>query len=136
MKYLSPEDVKERYLHLRYISSYERLYAPIDDSREFVEPQEYHARCKCSEGAAWEVYHYPRTSPLIIKARREGARNVFICRAGKAKPFPGTPLGSQKPSSSDYALRISEVVAEEAERVKLYVSLCKAGCFDVVHVVL
>jgi hypothetical protein len=31
-----------------------------------------------------EIYHFPRTSSPILEARREGLRNVFLCRVGVA----------------------------------------------------
>jgi methanogenesis imperfect marker protein 11 len=58
---------------------------------EFVELHEFHARDRCYGGASWEVLHYPRVSDLVINARREGARNIFVLRPGKTelKLIPG-----------------------------------------------
>lgn len=58
---------------------------------EFVELHEFHARDRCYGGASWEVFHYPRVSDLVINARREGARNIFVLRPGKTelKLIPG-----------------------------------------------
>ena len=80
---LTPGEIRERYGDLPYITPYEKIIALTDEAGEHVELHEYHARGRCSGGAAWEVYHYARTSPLVINARREGARNIFVCQTGK-----------------------------------------------------
>ncbi|RSN72803.1 MAG: hypothetical protein DSO07_08940 [Thermoproteota archaeon] len=86
---LSRKDVLERYGSMEWISPYERIIAMTDG--ELIEVHEFHARNRCIGGAAWEVYHYPRVSGLIIAARREGARNIFILKQGKTelKLIPG-----------------------------------------------
>ena len=82
---LTPGEIKERYGDLPYITPYEMIIAMVDEETGLVELHEFHARGKCSGGAAWEVYHYARTSPLVLAARREGARNVFLCREGRSE---------------------------------------------------
>lgn len=82
---MSPEEIAERYGHLPYITPYQKILALVDDTNATVELHEFHARGKCGGGAAWEVYHYRRTSPLVVGARREGARNIFLCSAGRAE---------------------------------------------------
>lgn len=79
---LTPGEIRERYGGLPYITPYQKIIALTDEAGEHVELHEYHARGRCSGGAAWEVYHYARTSPLVINARREGARNIFVCKTG------------------------------------------------------
>lgn len=81
---LTPEEIRKRYGDLPYITPYLKILALTDDTGEVVELHEYHARGRCGGGAAWEVYHYARTSPLVTGARREGARNIFTCRTGTA----------------------------------------------------
>ena len=81
---LTPDEIRERYGGLPYITPYEKIVALTDEIGEHVELHEYHARGRCGGGAAWEVYHYARTSSLVINARREGARNIFTCRTGTA----------------------------------------------------
>ncbi len=81
---LTPDEIRERYGSLPYITPYERIVALVDQRSGLVELHEFHARGVCSGGAAWEVYHYERTSPLVEAARREGARNIFVCRQGVA----------------------------------------------------
>lgn len=89
MSYLSKEELIKQYGNLPWVSPYSRVVAMTDG--EFVELHEFHAREKCYGGASWEVLHYPRVSDLVIGARREGARNIFVLRPGKTelKLIPG-----------------------------------------------
>lgn len=79
------KDLKNRYKKTSWISPYKKILALTDDTTEHVELHEYHARNRCIGGSAWEVYHYSRVSPLIMIARREGARNIFIAKSGECK---------------------------------------------------
>ncbi len=81
----SPSEIEERFGALPYVTPYSRIIALVDRGGRAVELHEFHARDRCTGGAAWEVYHYARTSPLVLSARREGARNVFVCRTGRAE---------------------------------------------------
>jgi methanogenesis imperfect marker protein 11 len=89
MSYLSKEELLKQYGNLPWVSPYSRVVAMTDG--EFVELHEFHARERCYGGASWEVLHYPRVSELVINARREGARNVFVLKPGKTelKLIPG-----------------------------------------------
>ncbi|MBE8539118.1 methanogenesis marker protein 11 [Geoglobus acetivorans] len=89
MNLLSKNELMKKYGEIPWISPYRKLVAMTDG--EFIELHEYHARGKCIGGAAWETYHYPRVSDLIISARREGARNIFVLKKGetKLKLIPG-----------------------------------------------
>ena len=80
---LSRDDVLEKYGDIPFMSPYDRIYALIDDEKKSIELHEYHARNKCNGGAAWETYHFPRTSRLVKEAFREGARNVLIMDVGE-----------------------------------------------------
>lgn len=81
MRYLSKDELIEKYGDVPWISPYEKVIAMSDG--ELVELHEFHARGKCNGGSAWEVYHYPRVSELVVSARREGARNIFVLRQGE-----------------------------------------------------
>lgn len=81
-EFLEPNQIKEKYGALPWVSPYERIVAMAENDK--VEIHEFHARNKCSGGAAWETHHYPITSTLIDEARREGARNIFILNKGKS----------------------------------------------------
>ncbi len=89
MSYLSKDELIRRYGSLPWVSPYSRVVAVTDG--EFVELHEFHARERCYGGASWEVLHYPRVSDLVISARREGARNIFVLKPGKTelKLIPG-----------------------------------------------
>ena len=81
MMFLKREEVIKRYSNIKWISPYDSIFAMSDG--EYIEVHEFHARGKCIGGSAWEIYHYPRVSNLIIEAKREGARNIFILKTGK-----------------------------------------------------
>ncbi len=83
MSLMSKSELIRRYGDIPWISPYERIIAMTDG--EYIELHEFHARNKCSGGAAWEVYHYPRVSNLVLGARREGSRNIFVVRTGRAE---------------------------------------------------
>ncbi|HEY5494017.1 MAG TPA: methanogenesis marker protein 11 [Candidatus Anoxymicrobiaceae bacterium] len=79
----TPAELRARFAQLPYITPYARIVALVDSEERLVELHEFHARGRCTGGAAWEVYHYARTSPLVLDARREGARNIFTCAEGR-----------------------------------------------------
>jgi methanogenesis imperfect marker protein 11 len=81
----SREQLLEKYGGVKWISPYQRILALVDRRSRTVELHEFHARGKCSGGAAWEVYHYPRVSSLVVSARREGARNIFTVRQARCE---------------------------------------------------
>lgn len=89
MSYLSKEELIKQYGSLPWVSPYSRVVAMTDG--ELVELHEFHARERCYGGASWEVLHYPRVSDLVLWARREGARNIFVLKPGKTelKLIPG-----------------------------------------------
>ncbi|RLI75073.1 hypothetical protein DRO97_04205 [Archaeoglobales archaeon] len=81
--FFTREELFGKYKEIKWISPYSKIVAMYSDG--LVEIHEFHSRSRCIGGAAWEVYHYPRVSNLIVNARREGARNVFVVRIGKTK---------------------------------------------------
>lgn len=89
MNYMGKDELLKRFGKIPWISPYERVIAMTDG--ELIELHEFHARGRCYGGAAWEVYHYQKVSGLVIKARREGARNIFVLRPGRTelKLIPG-----------------------------------------------
>ncbi len=80
---MSKNELTRKYGDIPWISPYERIVAMT--AGKYIELHEFHARNRCSGGAAWEVYHYPRVSDLVIRARREGSRNIFVVKTGKAE---------------------------------------------------
>lgn len=81
---LTPDEIRARFEGVPYITPYESIAALVDEDAGLVELHEFHARGRCTGGAAWETCHYARTSPLVVSARREGARNIFVCSQGRA----------------------------------------------------
>ncbi|MEM2901219.1 MAG: hypothetical protein QXO32_00575 [Candidatus Bathyarchaeia archaeon] len=82
MEVLDASELKEKYGNVEWISPYQRIVAMTGDDG-LIEIHEFHARGKCIGGSAWEIYHYPRVSKLVLSARREGARNIFVLKAGR-----------------------------------------------------
>ncbi|MCP8310411.1 MAG: DUF1743 domain-containing protein [Candidatus Methylarchaceae archaeon HK01M] len=82
---LTRKELLAKYLDLKWVSPYKKIIAMADREAGVVEVHEFHARSKCIGGAAWEIYHYPLGSNLVLKARREGARNIFTIRIGETK---------------------------------------------------
>ncbi|MFH1328610.1 MAG: methanogenesis marker protein 11 [Candidatus Bathyarchaeota archaeon] len=79
---LSREELLNKYGQKAWISPYARIICMVDRQRKLIELHEFHARGTCIGGSAWEIYHYPRVSKLVLRARREGARNIFIMSEG------------------------------------------------------
>ncbi len=68
-----------------WVSPYERISAVADQEQGLVQIYEDHSRGTCYGGAAWEVFHYKRTSSLAIDIWRDGARNIFLLKKGKGE---------------------------------------------------
>jgi methanogenesis imperfect marker protein 11 len=105
----TPDEIRTRFGGLPYVTPYERIVALVDEDAGLVELHEYHARGRCTGGAAWETHHYARTSPLVVSARREGARNIFVCKEGfsevSLKPgIAGAGLEEVRVSDGEVAL--------------------------------
>ncbi len=77
MQILKPEDLKEKFKD-PWVAPYKKIITMVD--RELVEIVEYHP---CISGSHWMIYQYPRTSNLILKARRDGNRHIYLTRVGK-----------------------------------------------------
>jgi len=77
-----PEELIEKFGSAPWISPYQKIIATYDKPANLIEIHEFHARGRCIGGSAWEIYHYPRVSPLVVKAEREGARNIFQVKIG------------------------------------------------------
>jgi len=107
MDVLRRDEIKERFSGKFWVSPYERVVAATDG--RVVELVEDHARGTCQGGAAWEVHHYPKTSRLVYRAVRDGARNVFRLRVGEDRLdlIPGlAAAGIEKVSVKGGEIRI------------------------------
>lgn len=114
----SPQEIRERFGSLPYITPYSRIIAMVDEDSGLVELHEYHARDRCTGGAAWEVFHYATTSPLVLSARRDGARNIFVCRQGSEEL-------SLLPGVAGAGLR--QVTVEDGQVALTYAGLAGGG---------
>lgn len=79
MQILKPEELKEKFKD-PWIAPYKKIITMVDD--DLVEIIEYHP---CISGSHWMIYQYPRTSKLILKARRDGNRHIYLTRTGKTR---------------------------------------------------
>ncbi|HOQ19680.1 MAG: methanogenesis marker protein 11 [Methanothermobacter tenebrarum] len=77
MQILKPEELKEKFKD-PWIAPYKKIITMVDD--DLVEIIEYHP---CISGSHWMIYQYPRTSKLILKAKRDGNRHIYLTRTGK-----------------------------------------------------
>ena len=85
MEIYTPSELGQRYSSVRWVSPYQKIVATYDEKIGEIEIHEYHARGKCYGGAAWETYHYPRVSPLVLSAKRDGPKNILRIKIGSTK---------------------------------------------------
>ncbi|MDR0912631.1 MAG: DUF1743 domain-containing protein [Methanobrevibacter sp.] len=79
MEILKPEDLKKKF-NDPWIAPYEKIITMADG--DLVEIVEYHP---CISGSHWLVNQYKNSSSLILKAYRDGNKQVFLCKVGKEK---------------------------------------------------
>ncbi|HHW05791.1 MAG TPA: DUF1743 domain-containing protein [Methanothermobacter sp.] len=79
MQILTPEELREKFKD-PWIAPYKKIITMVDN--DLVEIVEYHP---CISGSHWMIYQYPRTSELIIKAKRDGNRHTYLTRTGKTR---------------------------------------------------
>jgi methanogenesis imperfect marker protein 11 len=99
---LSRDEVMERIKDKPWVSPFEKIVGIYSSKENLVQLYEYHARNSCYGAAAWAVYHYKQTSPLIINAKRDGARDIFTLKTGTSKL-------NLKPSFSSAGIEAVEV---------------------------
>ncbi|BAW30758.1 DNA-binding protein [Methanothermobacter sp. MT-2] len=79
LQILTPEELREKFKD-PWIAPYKKIITMVDN--DLVEIVEYHP---CISGSHWMIYQYPRTSELIIKAKRDGNRHTYLTRTGKTR---------------------------------------------------
>ncbi len=79
------EDLIKNNINKPWVSPFEKIIGIYSAKEKVVQIYEYHARNLCYGAAAWAVYHYKRTSPLMVSAVRDGVRDIFILKLGKNK---------------------------------------------------
>jgi methanogenesis imperfect marker protein 11 len=103
---LTRDEILNRVKDKPWVSPFERIVGVYSASENLVQIYEYHARNACSGAAAWAVYHYKRTSALVVEARREGARDIFTLKPGKCDL-------NLKPSYSSAGIEAVELVEDK-----------------------
>lgn len=71
-----------------WITPFKKLIAMSDDSREYVEVHEIYEG-PCFGNAAWTTFNVARSSSAIVKARREGNRNIYLIKLGEQREGGG-----------------------------------------------
>jgi len=79
---LNRDEILKRVEDKPWVSPFEKIIGVYNAAEELVQLYEYHARNSCYGAAAWAVYHYKRTSSLVIDARRDGVRDIFTLKVG------------------------------------------------------
>ena len=100
---LNQKDILKRTKDKPWVSPFEKIIGVFSPKEELVQIYEYHARNMCYGAAAWAVHHYKKTSPLIIDARRDGARDIFTLKTGSNEL-------DLKPSFSSAGIEAAKVV--------------------------
>ena len=103
---LTREEILERIRDKPWVTPFEKIVAVHSGHEKLVQVYEYHARNACYGAAAWAVYHYHQTSPLVLAARRDGARDIFILKIGKSKL-------NLKPSFSSAGIEAVKVIDDK-----------------------
>jgi len=79
---LKREELAELVKGKPWITPFKRLIAMTDESRELAELHEVYEG-PCFGNAAWTTLNMAKSSPLVIRARREGNRNIYVVRLGE-----------------------------------------------------
>jgi len=72
-----------------WITPFKKLLALSDPSREYVEIHEIYDG-PCFGCAAWTTINVARSSPIVVKAKREGNRNIYVVKLGRHHKGEGT----------------------------------------------
>ncbi len=79
----TPRQLRKKLGNVNWVFPYEEILTAYDEKNKLVMLIEDYMSGVYAEG--WRVYHYPRTSPLVIFAKREGTKSIFYLRKGKSK---------------------------------------------------
>ena len=85
MQILSPKQLAEKTKGLSWVFPYNELIACYDPKYDVVELIEDYAPANGLFGEAWRALHFPKTSSLVVGARREGTKTIFRLKQGKTK---------------------------------------------------
>ena len=118
METLSRDELFAKTKGLNWVFPYNELIATYDPKFGVVELVEDYAPKNGLFGEAWRSLHFPKTSPLVVGARREGTKTIFRLKQGK------TEL-ALKPSFAP--IGIEEVKVEKDEIFITYSGLAGGG---------
>lgn len=82
-KIYTPENLKKRFKDINWVFAYEELIAAYDGKHNLIMLIEDYMTGVYAE--AWRTFHFPRTSPLVIYAKREGTKSIFYIKPGEAR---------------------------------------------------
>lgn len=114
MEKLTPEQLRNKY-QKAWTAPYEKVITMVSPDEKQVELIEYHP---CLSGSHWIVHQYTRTSPLILKSKRDGNKHTFLLKTGY------TPLDLK---ASVNAAGIEEVTIHENTVDIVHAGLAGAG---------
>lgn len=107
-KIYTPKKLKKRFKKINWVFAYEELLAAYDERNKLVMLIEDYMKGVYAE--AWRVYHFPRTSPLVKYAKREGTKSIFYLKEGeikKLKLIPSfAPIGIKQVSVNNTEIKI------------------------------
>lgn len=77
------KELEKKFCRFNWIFAYEELIAAYDKKYKMVMLIEDYMQGVYAE--AWRVYHFKRTSPLVVFAKREGTKSIFYLKEGSVK---------------------------------------------------
>jgi methanogenesis imperfect marker protein 11 len=85
---LRREELAELVRGKPWITPFKRLIAMVDELGDYVEVHEVYEG-PCFGNAAWTTLNVARSSPLVVRARREGNRNIYVVKLGEHREGDG-----------------------------------------------
>ncbi|WP_455393181.1 methanogenesis marker protein 11 [[Eubacterium] cellulosolvens] len=82
---LQRDEILENIRQKPWVSPFEKIIGVYSETENLVQIYEYHARNVCYGAAAWAVFHYKRSSTLVMDARRDGVRDIFTLKPGECE---------------------------------------------------
>ncbi len=82
-KIFTRKQLEKKFTDINWIFAYEELISAYDEKYKMVMLIEDYMQGVYAE--AWRVYHFPRTSRLVVFAKREGTKSIFYLKEGSVK---------------------------------------------------
>jgi len=102
------KQLKERFKNTNWVFGYKELIAAYDKKNNLIMLIEDYMDGLYAE--AWRTFHFPRTSPLVKYAKREGTKSIFYIKPGRTelKLIPAfAPIGIRKATVSKNEIKIN-----------------------------